>query len=306
METIELIDMEIPWFFQALSFVLGACVGSFLNVVIFRLPKGESLVHPGSHCACGAAIPFYRNIPILSWFLLLGRAPCCKGRISFRYPLVETLTALIFLACWRAYPPPVALVFMLFAAMMVTQAFIDLDTMEIPDAFSVGGFIIGLVVSAAVPLIHGFYGDLWVVDGMRGLIVGLQGAFVGSALILWIAVVAEMILRKEAMGFGDVKLMGAIGAFCGWEGAVFAIFGGAVLGSVAVLLIAVFGRLFGVRIEEFGARDRDLSDESGSVEDPGIRIPFGPALAAGALIYLLFLHRPVDAFFADFSRSLFL
>jgi leader peptidase (prepilin peptidase)/N-methyltransferase len=94
-----------PWFFPALAFGFGACIGSFLNVVIYRVPAGKSIVTPGSHCACGAPIAWYDNLPILSWFLLRGRARCCGRRYSFRYAFVELLTAGLFLACWLLFPP---------------------------------------------------------------------------------------------------------------------------------------------------------------------------------------------------------
>ena len=105
-----------PWFLPLVAFVLGACVGSFLNVCIHRIPAGQSVVRPGSHCACGAPIRWYDNIPILSWFFLRGRARCCGRRFSFRYPLVEALTAALSLACWLLFPPAKALGGALFGA----------------------------------------------------------------------------------------------------------------------------------------------------------------------------------------------
>src|SRR4051794_27374240 len=97
-----------PWFFPVAAALLGACVGSFLNVVIYRLPKGESIVHPGSHCGCGAAIAWHDNIPVLSWLFLRGGARCCGRAFSFRYPFVELLTAALFVVCWLRFPPAVA------------------------------------------------------------------------------------------------------------------------------------------------------------------------------------------------------
>src|SRR5688500_5268872 len=94
-----------PWFFAVVAFVFGACIGSFLNVVIYRLPAEKSIVKPGSQCACGTAIAWHDNVPILSWFILRGRARCCGRSYSFRYPFVELLTATLFLACWILFPP---------------------------------------------------------------------------------------------------------------------------------------------------------------------------------------------------------
>lgn len=265
----------------AFVFLCGACVGSFLNVVIHRLPRGESVVRPRSHCACGQMIAWYDNIPILSWFILRGRCRACGGRFSFRYPLVEALTAALWLAFWLQRPPAEAVPLIAFASLLIAASFIDLDTMEIHDRFSMGGCLLGFAAAAAVPSLHGYFGDLRLLDGLRALTVALQGAFIGSGLILWVALLGEKVLRREAMGFGDVKLMGAIGAFCGWQGAVFALFGGAILGTLGFALFLLCG----------GGRRRE--------------IPFGPALAAAALLYLLGAQPWVDAYFADISRIFF-
>ena len=272
-------------YLNTLVFVIGACVGSFLNVVIYRLPAGKSVVTPRSQCKCGKFIAWYDNIPILSWFILRGKCRHCGERFSIRYPMVELGTALVFLGMWQVGSWPVGVVWMVFAGMMIPAAMIDLDTMEIPDRFSIGGFMVGMVFSVVVPSIHGIEpSGLLVLDGMKGAIAGLQGAFIGSGLILWVALVAEAILRKEAMGFGDVKLIGAIGAFCGWQGAVFAFFGGATLGC---LLLAVCWPFM----------------KKGGGEE-GHRIPFGPAIAAGGLLYLLFAKPYVSAYFATITDVL--
>ena len=273
----------INLYLDVLVFVIGACIGSFLNVVIYRLPAGKSVVSPRSQCKCGKFIAWYDNIPILSWFILRGRCRHCGERFSIRYPLIEAGTALVFLGLWKAGGFPVGLVWIVFAGLMIPAAFIDLDTMEIPDRFSIGGFILGIVFSVAVPSLHGIpESGLFILDGIRGAVAGLQGAFIGSGLILWIALVAEVILRKEAMGFGDVKLMGAIGAFCGWQGAVFSLFGGALIGCLLLLVCWPFLK-------------------RGDGEDAN-RIPFGPSIAAGALVYLLFAKPWVSAYFENIQQ----
>ncbi|MGC9451469.1 MAG: prepilin peptidase [Oceanipulchritudo sp.] len=272
-------------YLNTLVFVIGACVGSFLNVVIYRLPAGKSVVTPRSQCRCGKFIAWYDNIPVLSWFILRGRCRHCGERFSIRYPVVEFGTALVFLGLWMAGGWPVGIVWIVFAGLMIPAAVIDLDTMEIPDRFSIGGFVIGIILSVAVPSIHGIEpSGIFFLDGIQGGIAGLQGAFIGSGLILWVALVAEVVLRKEAMGFGDVKLIGAIGAFCGWQGAVFAFFGGAVLGCLLLVLCWPFMK-------------------RGEAEE-GHRIPFGPAIAAGALLYLLFAKPYVSAYFANLNEVL--
>lgn len=314
---LELVGQDAPWFIPTLVFVVGACVGSFLNVCIYRIPAEQSVVSPGSHCSCGKPISWYDNIPIFSWFILRGRARCCGSRFSIRYPAIEALTAILFLLCWRSLDPIAAFGGMIFASMMIAAAFIDIDHMIIPDRFSTGGFITGMVISLAFPSLHGFSGDLFVADSLRSLITAIEGAFIGSALVLWTALLAELVLKKEAMGFGDVKLMGAIGAFCGWQGAVFALFGGAVIGSVGILLYSPFHILRNrASVEGSDSGEEDSSEgEPGGPEDEedgeesteliGRHVPFGPMLAASGLIYFLLLHKTVDKYFEEASAVFF-
>ncbi|MBW7896030.1 MAG: prepilin peptidase [Opitutaceae bacterium] len=290
-----------PWFFPLCAFVFGACIGSFLNVVIYRVPKGESIVRPGSHCGCGAPIAWYDNIPILSWFILRGRARCCGRSYSCRYAFVELLTALLFLACWLLFPPAKALVGMVFLSLLVAATFIDLDHMIIPDAFTIGGGVLGLLFSLLVPALHGQQGDFFAVDSLRSVTTGLQGMLIGSGLVLWIALIAETLLRKEAMGFGDVKFMGAIGAFCGWQGAVFAVFGGAIVGTAWFAVALLWRKLSGQsslapRAETPEGEPADLGF--------GVHVPFGPMLAIAAALHFLFLHGPVAAYFSSIAELL--
>ncbi len=271
-------------YLNTLVFLIGACIGSFLNVVIYRMPAGKSVVHPRSQCKCGKFIAWYDNIPILSWFILRGKCRHCGEKFSFRYPAIEAATALLFVGLWNVGGWPVGIVWIVFAGLMIPAAFIDLDTMEIPDTFSIGGFIAGILLSTLVPAIHGIAPSGYLmIDGVRGATEGLLGAFVGSGLILWVALVAEAILKKEAMGFGDVKLMGAIGAFCGWQGAVFAFFGGAVIGCLLLLVCWPLMR---------------------SNKEEGNRIPFGPALALGGVLYLLLAKPYVALYFENIQMVL--
>lgn len=299
------VNQYTPWFFPTFAFIIGACVGSFLNVCIYRIPKGESVVSPPSHCGCGKRIAWYDNIPIFSWFILRGRARCCGAHFSFRYPFVEILTGVIFLLCWLQASPLVAVCWMLFASLMVCATFVDFDTMTIPDRCSIGGLILGVVLSTLVPQLHGFAGDPPPVDNLRALIVSVQGAFIGSALLYWIMVLAEIALGKPAMGEGDVKLMGAIGAFCGWEGAVFALFGGAMLGTLAYFSLALARLILGKPLRGPGARANGETDAEEEDDSPEGAVPFGPALAAAALLYLLFFHGGIDFYFHDIGEMLF-
>ena len=247
LEELTAINLEFPWFFRSLAFMLGAVVGSFLNVCIYRIPVGRSIITPGSRCACGRPIAWFDNIPIFSWAILRGRSRCCDRRFSIRYPAIELLTALLFLASWWLLPPLTAAVGMLFCSILICATSIDLDHMIIPDRFTIGAAVVGVIVSLLIPTLHVTPSGFHAGDVMRSGLESILGLLIGSGIILWIALLAEVILRKEAMGFGDVKFLGAIGAFVGWQGAVFSIFGGAVIGTIAVgvypRLVAGFGEL---------------------------------------------------------------
>lgn len=302
METYAEINALLPWFFPAAVFILGACIGSFLNVVIYRVPKNESIVTPGSHCACGAPIAWYDNIPILSWLILRGRARCCGRHYSFRYAFVELLTALLFLASWLEFAPGKAVVGMLFLSVLVGATFIDLDHMIIPDGFTIGAGLAGLLLALIVPALHGQHSGVFAVDALRSEVIALQGLLVGSGLLLWIALVAEAVLRKEAMGFGDVKFLGAIGAFCGWQGAVFAIFGGAIVGTVWCAAAWAWQKLAG-RSAAVAPRAETPEGEPAELGF-GVHVPFGPMLAIAAAIYFLWGARWVSAYFGSLAELL--
>lgn len=308
LETVEIINQDFPWFFAGLSFIFGAIVGSFLNVCIYRIPAERSVVSPGSTCVCGQPIAFYHNIPILSWLLLRGKAACCGQAFSWRYPAIELLTASLFLWAWLAHSPLVAVLGMLFIAFLICATFIDFDHMIIPDRFSIGGMVLGVLLSVAVPALHGYEG-LWLTASIQAGVSAVTGALIGSGLVYWIAVLGEIVFRKPAMGEGDVKFVGFIGAFCGWQGAVFAMFGGAFLGTVILLPILLAGRLFGGKKESGGARvdGVDLEQEEKGEEDLqfGAQVPFGPLLALGGLIYFLGFSQYVDAYFAEFASVFF-
>ncbi|MDD2764487.1 MAG: prepilin peptidase [Opitutaceae bacterium] len=308
-----------PWFFPLGAFLLGACIGSFLNVCIHRIPAGESVVTPRSHCACGAPIPWYDNIPIVSWFVLRGRARCCGRRFSFRYPFIEMLAAGLFLACWLLFPPSKALCGMLLCSALIGATFIDLDQMIIPDAFTIWLGVAGMLLSCALPSLHGRQHELFIIASVRSGTDGLIGLLVGSGLVLWIALLAESVLKKEAMGFGDVKFVGAIGAFTGWQGAVAAVFGGAIIGTLWFACVLLWQGLFRhppSAIEtsppKAGAATQPTAAPAPGTPEPaasepigfGVHVPFGPMLAAGGLLYFLVGHRWIDAYFAGIAELL--
>jgi leader peptidase (prepilin peptidase)/N-methyltransferase len=290
-----------PWFFPVVAFAVGACVGSFLNVVIYRLPKEESIVTPGSHCACGQPIKWHDNIPIFSWLALRGRARCCGRKFSFRYPFVELLTALLFVACWLRFPghPAVALCGAIFLSCLVAATFIDLDHFIIPDVFTLGLGIAGVLLSCMVPALHGQDSGFFLGDSLRSGVASLLGLLVGSGLVLWIALLAEAVLKKEAMGFGDVKFVGAIGAFCGWQGAAFSVFGGALVGTVWFAAAWIWQKVSGKASPV--APPSETPEGEPTALAFGAHVPFGPMLAIAGGFYFLYFHTWVAAWLTEVS-----
>ncbi|MEE8483044.1 MAG: prepilin peptidase [Nitrospinota bacterium] len=241
-------------------FVIGACVGSFLNVVIHRLPKGESLVRPGSRCpACKTPIKAYHNIPIMSYIFLRGRCASCGGKFSARYPLVELTTGLVIAACYVKFGfTATALLYMAFASSLVAIAFIDIDHMIIPDVITLPGIVIGLLAAAFVLPV--------------GIKFSFLGLLVGGGLFLLLAIIVP-----GGMGGGDIKLMGMVGAFLGLKAVLITIFAGSLVGSiVGVIGIVACGK---------GRKTK---------------IPFGPYLVLGALMALFYESELIDFYLRTF------
>jgi len=249
-------------------FLFGACVGSFLNVIIYRVPLGRSFVTPGSHCAaCGKALPWFHNIPIFSWVFLKGRAACCNTRIDARYPVVELGTALLTVVLWQSFPPAVAITYLIFCYALIVGTCVDLDHFIIPDTVSLGGCVFGVLASLALPQIHE------TTSRMEALQASGIGLLVGGGGLLAISILGTLIFRKDAMGLGDVKLMGGIGALLGWEGVLFTIVAASTLGSLIGLVIII-------------KRSRKS----------GVPIPFGPFLAGGAVLFMIRGREWLDAY----------
>lgn len=264
---------QATWLMQVAGGVivlLGAIIGSFLNVCIYRIPLEQSIAFPGSHCfSCGKAIPWYHNIPILSWLVLRGKCANCKAEISARYLIVEALTALLFLMAfiqWGAAfllhmtpisNPALIPVHWLFICSLIVGTFIDFDHWIIPDRVTLGGMLAGLLFSALLPEMQGEM--IW----WKGLLWSAVGLVTGFGILFLIAVIGEKIFKKEAMGMGDVKWLGAFGAFFGWKAVIFILIFACVAGSIAGLAM-------------LASRKADLRDG----------LPFGPYLALGALIWL--------------------
>ncbi len=301
---------QFPYLINAFVFCVGACAGSFLNVCIYRIPKGESIVSPPSHCSCGKPIEAWLNIPILAWFFLRGRAKCCGAKISFRYPLVEFITAAIYLFMWLNFSAYMAVAGMLFASLMIFCAFVDIDTMELPDMATVGGMIVGVIVSAIIPALHDaeIENAPFMASSLASVLCSITGAVVGAGVVYLLRLLASIVFRQEAMGEGDVILAACIGAFCGWQGAIFSMFGGSLIGCVVLLPVLLIRGMFAREYDgEKKSSPKEAENESAEEENSSssIAVPFGPWLAVGALLYFMFLSTFVDSYFSKISELLF-
>lgn len=359
--------MEISFYytlFTVAAFVLGAVIGSFLNVGIYRLPRDLSVNKPRrSFCpACKAPIPWHQNLPLVSWLWLRGRCAKCGARIAFQYFGVELLTALLFLAIWKFFPWQVAIAYWVFVSILVVATFVDLEHFIIPDQITLGGTITGIVASFLVPQLMSAdtrlaavirsalaaalgYVILWIVleggkiaFGKKRVELDSPTPFtwtrhgedadfvVGEERSLWSdyfarekdrlllhsdeakidnrefsnvllefhynrvrigteeflldtidqisGIARELEIPREAMGRGDLKFLAAIGAFLGWRGVLFSIFAGSVVGSLVGLGTLIIGK-------------RVWS----------AKLPFGPYLALGALIWMFFGEKFVQWYF---------
>ena len=245
-----------------LSAFFGGMIGSFLNVCIFRLPKGESIVTPGSHCPhCDRPIKFYDNIPLLSYIFLGGRCRFCKETISLQYPLIEGITALSSLLFFMKYGPSWSYLFYFsFVAALIVITVIDLYHQIIPDGISIPGIGVGLLGSLVVP-------PLTFLNGLLGVLLG------GGSLLI-VATLYQWLFKREGMGGGDVKLLAMIGAFLGWKAVILTILLSSLIGSITGILIMV-------------------------IQGKGFKyaIPFGPFLSLGAVLSLVYGEWIIDWYF---------
>ena len=235
------------------AFTFGACIGSFLNVCIYRIPEGKSIVHPPSACPkCGYAIRFYDNIPILSYILLRGRCRRCRVKIPLRYPLVELTTGIAALAVFLKFGlAPATGVYFLFIAVLLVITFIDIDHQIIPDRLSLTGIPLFFLLGFWVPFIS------WQ-DALIGILAG-------GGILYAVALVYQLLTGRDGMGGGDIKLLAMIGALIGWQGILFTIFFSSLSGTLVGLTLAL-------------PAGRSMKS----------RLPFGPFLAAGAMAYIFF------------------
>jgi leader peptidase (prepilin peptidase) / N-methyltransferase len=282
------IDVPIPIACAFLG-VLGAIIGSFLNVVIHRLPREESIVFPNSTCPkCRKAIKAYDNIPILSYLILRGRCRHCGVHISSRYPAVEALTAILFAAVTWHDGVSFALAFDLaFAASMVALVFIDAEHMILPNAITYPGIIFAIITRITVPYLASpaHFDDLpQLVNAFPTLPVGVVsiigaaiGALAGGGSLWLMGFLWEKLRGVEAMGFGDVKMMLMVGAFLGWRLTILTILIGALTGSIAGIVVMY-------------RRGRNMQ----------MMLPFGIFLGIGSIVSLLFGARIIAWYASQF------
>ena len=271
-------DMYYFTVFAAFAFAFGCCVASFLNVCIWRLPRGESVVRPGSHCPkCNAPIRWWQNIPIFSWLALRGRCANCREPISARYVTVELIGGVLFLLAYLQWAvpfflhalPPMGLVpradlwtvpvSWLVVAGLILGSFIDLDHFYLPDRVTIGGMVLGVPLSFLVPELQGAQ------TGLEALGRSIGGLAFGFFFLWGLGWVFTKILKKDAMGFGDVKLLGAVGAFFGPWAVLFTIIASSFVGAIVGLGLIARGK---AKLGGYTA------------------VPFGPFLALGTLAWM--------------------
>jgi leader peptidase (prepilin peptidase)/N-methyltransferase len=285
-------------------FIVGTVVGSFLNVCIYRIPWEKSVVWPGSRCPkCWNPIAARDNVPVLGWLALRGECRTCGAPISIRYPLIELLVGLLFLAAYYvdvvlgprgAYGYEIGWPLLtlgyhaILIALLVAATFIDYDLFIIPDMITVTGMVAGIALGTIFPQVRPE--PAFATAPARGFLVGMIGLVVGAGLTQFVRVAGSAVLRREAMGFGDVTLMGMIGAFLGWRAAVLTFFAGAFFG-----LAHAFWKLIVYVKKWAGGQKLSTADRE---------LPFGPYLSMGAVSLVLSWHWLWPAWARDFFGTL--
>ena len=275
-------DRGLLYILSGFSFVMGACIASFLNVVIWRVPRGESIVSPPSHCPkCNAPIKWYQNIPILSWLALRGKCANCKAPISPRYILIETLGGVLFLVAFWRYGVTVATpVMWIWIALMIVGSMIDFDHKLLPDFVTVGGMILGLLFHGLISGVQFFHNsnirlfDYSIIQSACGLVFGFG--------LLWlIRFLGSKAFKREAMGLGDVFLMGAVGAMSG-----------PVAVLVTLILSSVFGSIVGLSMVAL----------SKTRFGKFVEIPYGPYICMGCLAWMFYGPELVNWYVGMFAK----
>ncbi len=256
-------DSLIPVF----VFVFGLCIGSFLNVCIYRMGREQSIVRPASRCPqCHKPIRWHDNIPLLSYVILRGRCRDCGAKISWRYFFIELLTGCLFVALLMRYHlSPFFFIYALFGSGLIVATFVDFDFRIIPDEISLGGIVAGLVLSGFFPQLHDATAPAY------GVGRSLFGILVGGGTLWLLGIIGDFIFKKESMGGGDIKLLAMVGAFLGWQ-----------LALLALPLASVIGAVVGI-IAKIRTRESEIA--------------FGPYLAMGAVAGLFWGPRIISYIF---------
>jgi leader peptidase (prepilin peptidase) / N-methyltransferase len=258
--------------------VVGACIGSFLNVCVYRIPLNRSVISPGSHCsACGAPIEWYNNLPVISWLILRGRAACCGTKIDLRYCLVEAGMACLFLAIWLKYgetDPVAAFIYAIMISGLAAACLIDLDHYIIPDRFSLCGCVAGMIACTIHPQLMG------ATTALHGFSWSLASAIVGALVLQSVAWLGTLLFKKEAMGMGDVKLLAALCSFLGITSISWILPLSSLIGSILGLALIFWQR---------GAW--------------GTRIPYGPFLGMAAVLWLFGGKEFIDGWWANVGHT---
>jgi len=243
----------LTYLIEVSIFIFGLCIGSFLNVCIYRLPASKSIVHPRSMCSnCGTLIAAYDNIPVLSYLWLKGRCRHCQIKISLRYQMVELLGGLFALGTFLKFGLTLeALIYYLFFAALLIVTFIDIDHRIIPNVITLPGIPICFAASFALPTIT--YRE------------ALLGILIGGGSLFLVAWIYSLITKKEGMGGGDIKLLAMMGAIVGWQGVLFTIFLASLVGTLAGLAAMLQSR-----------------------KGMKLAVPFGPFLSIGSITYIFF------------------
>ena len=252
----------LTYLIEVSIFIFGLCIGSFLNVCIYRLPASKSIVHPRSMCSnCGTLIAAYDNIPVLSYLWLKGRCRHCQIKFSLRYPMVELLGGLFALGTFLKFGLTLeALIYYLFFAALLIVTFIDIDHRIIPNVITLPGIPICFAASFALPTIA--YRE------------ALLGILIGGGSLFLVAWSYRLITKKEGMGGGDIKLLAMMGAMVGWQGVLFTIFVASLVGTLAGLAAMLQSR-----------------------KGMKLAVPFGPFLSIGSITYIFFGTPLIDWYF---------
>ena len=254
----------------ACLFIFGSCIGSFLNVCIDRWPKDQSIFRPRSHCPhCQTLIPWYLNVPVVTWLLLKGKTTCCGNRIPLRYILSEVGMGLLAVLT-ITFAKPIAIPCFILICLLWIAFFTDCETLLIPDQVTLSGLPLGILLSA-------FYPQLQLTsNAFEAVKESLIGMCIGAGSLFLIASIAEFFIKEEALGFGDMKLLGCIGAFLGTFGCLYTLLFGSIFGTIFLVVYGGFTKIFHLKTDVIRHR----------------RMAFGPFLVLGTVTYMaiLWLH----------------